>query len=548
MLNLKSIFFYFLAIQITLIKFIKKIYFSTNYYNKSLISRTPQQFFFYPNPFLLSSIASHKKNSFKVSGIDPNTFWISKNNTLMDKDLHSFLWLNSIDRKNDGKIIQKTINIWMLKNSKYKNVIWTSPVLSKRIISWILNVDIILGGGLFEFRKKFFSSIIVQANHLKKNIKFEKNYSNRLEILTALLLTGLVFKEYKENYDIAIKDLEKLVKRFFDQDGFPLTRNPSDLIFFFKYLMLCKKCIEDAQKYVPEFLENIVDQNLICIKNILTPNYQVPLFNGGAEEDLHKYNKFIDNLKHQPIEKNTIVGGIQKFKFKNNYIFFDIGEPPKKSFSKSYQSGPLSFEYYLGEIKIITNCGFGVNISPKAELLSRLTSAQSTLTMNDTSVTKFERNKLVNRIFGNSIKNTFNVSNSTFIENKNKIESEASHNGYEKNFGCIFKRRISIDKSTKNLFGTDELIKKKNGKPINYSLRFHLYPGLTAIKTMGGNSVLIQISKKKSLILTIKGENIVLEKSIFLGCNKIMDNTCITISGNLVNKDKTIHWEIKKNI
>ena len=37
-------------------------------------------------------------------------------------------------------------------------------------------------------------------------------------------------------------------------------------------------------------------------------------------------------------------------------------------------------------------------------------------------------------------------------------------------------------------------------------------------------------------------------KSIFLGGNKILDNSCITISGNLVNKDKTVHWEIKKNI
>ncbi len=79
-------------------------------------------------------------------------------------------------------------------------------------------------------------------------------------------------------------------------------------------------------------------------------------------------------------------------------------------------------------------------------------------------------------------------------------------------------------------------------------MRFHLYPGLTAIKTMSGNSALIQITKNKSLILTVKDENILLEKSIFLGGSKILENTCITVSGNLVNKDKTIHWEIKKKI
>ena len=548
MFNLKSIYFYFLAIQISLIKFIKKIYFSTSYYNKSLASKTPQQFYFHPNPFLLSSITNYKKYSFKISEIDPNVFWLNKKNAWEEKELHGFLWLNLIDRKNDGKSLQKIIDVWMLKHSKYKRNVWESSVLSKRIISWILNVDIILNNGSFYFKRSFLNSIIAQTNHLKKNIKFEKNYSKRLEILTALLISGLVFKEYINNFNTGIKELEKLVKNYFDNDGFPLTRNPSDLIFFLKYLMLCKECIKDAQQYVPEFLDTIIDKNLRCIKNILTPNNQTPLFNGGTEDNLEQFNKFLNALDYKSKDKKNIIGGIHKFNIKNSAIFFDVGEPPKKSFSKSYQSGPLSFEYYLDGEKIITNCGFGSNISSKAELLSRLTSAQSTLTLDDTSVTRFERNKLINRIFGNSIKNTFKINNLDFAEDKNQIKFIASHNGYEKKFGCIHKREISVDKLNGKLIGCDEIIKKKDGKPLNYSLRFHLYPGLTAVKTMGGNSVLIQISKKKSLIFTIIDGSILLEKSIFLGGNKILDNTCVTVSGNLVNKNKTIHWEIKKNI
>ncbi len=548
MFKLKSIYFYFLAIQISVIKFLKKIYFLTNYYNKSLVTKTPQQFYFHPNPFLLSFITGYKKYSFKISEIDPNIFWIKKKNTKKLNELHNFLWLNLIDRKNDGKSLQRIINLWILRNSRYKKNIWESSILSKRIISWVLNSDIILNNGMFEFKRNFLTSIILQTNHLKKNIKFEKNNAKRIEVLTALLLTGLVFKEYEENYNIAIREIEKLVKDFFDKDGFPLSRNPSDLIFFSKHLILCKESIKDAQKYIPEFLEEIINQNLICIKNISTPNDQIPLFNGGIEEDLQQFNKFIDNLKYTAKDKKNIIGGIQIFKFKNNYIFFDVGEPPNKKFSKSYQSGPLSFEYYLDGIKIITNCGFGCNISSKAELLSRLTSAQSTITLNDTSVTKFERNKLFNRIFGNSIKNSFKISDFSFYDNEENIEATASHNGYEKNFGCIYQRKISIDKYSKNLLGTDKIIKKKDGKPIKYSLRFHLYPGLTAIKTISGNSALIQLSKNKSLILTIKDETILLEKSIFLGGNKILDNTCVTVSGNLVNKDKIIQWEIKRNI
>ena len=65
---------------------------------------------------------------------------------------------------------------------------------------------------------------------------------------------------------------------------------------------------------------------------------------------------------------------------------------------------------------------------------------------------------------------------------------------------------------------------------------------------MSGNSALIQISKNKSLIFTVNNENSEIEKSIFMGEKRIIDNACITISGNLVNKNKILNWEIKKNI
>ena len=83
---------------------------------------------------------------------------------------------------------------------------------------------------------------------------------------------------------------------------------------------------------------------------------------------------------------------------------------------------------------------------------------------------------------------------------------------------------------------------------MRYVFRFHLNPELNAVKTMSGNSALIQISKNKSLIFTIQEENIEIEKSVYLGGEKILDNTCITISGNLVNKNKSFNWEIRKKI
>ena len=67
---------------------------------------------------------------------------------------------------------------------------------SKRIISWILNADIILESSNHFLKEEFLKSIILQVNHLKKRLKFEKDEQRLIEILTAISLSGLIFKEY----------------------------------------------------------------------------------------------------------------------------------------------------------------------------------------------------------------------------------------------------------------------------------------------------------------------------------------------------------------
>ena len=545
MVGLKSVYFFLIACQITFIKFFKKIYFSSKNYNKSLETKTPQQVYYNPNPFLLSVITSFSDKSFKISEIDANVFWL-EDKKKSSEQLHNFFWLNLIDRKTDYKNLKKIVYIWMLKNEKYKRNIWETSTLSARIISWILNVDIILKNSTFDFKKNFLNSIIKQTNHLKKNIKFEKDLNKKIKILTAIILTGLVFKEYEENFNVGIKELEKLIKNFFDKNGFPLSRNPSDLFFFARYLIFCKEVIKDSQKYVPEFLEDIIEKNLKCINFIMTPNGQLPLFNGANTIKLIQIEKYLKDLK--PDGKINNLGGLHKIRHKSHFLIIDIDSPPQIRFSKSYQSGPLSFEYFLDGKKIISNSGFGNNISKKAELLSRLTACQSTLTINDTSITKFETNKMLNKVFGNSIKNSFKSFDLATKDENGIIGCSATNNGYEKKFGCTHKREVCIDKENNCLKGTDQIFKVKDGYPIRFAFRFHINPELTAVKTMSGNSALIQISKNKSLLFTISDGNLEIEKSVFLGEKKIIDTTCITISGNLVNKNRIFNWEIKKNI
>ena len=309
-------------------------------------------------------------------------------------------------------------------------------------MSWILNADIILKDSNFEFKRDFIESIVIQTNHLKKNLKYEIDYQKKIEVIATLILSGLVFKEYKENYDLGFDELEKLIQTFFDEEGFPITRSPYDLLIFTKYFLLLKEVVKDAQKYVPDYLDKIIEKNLECLKQITTPLNTLPLFNGSVEDDLTNFYDYIDHFKIKIKKPKKNLGSIHVLKNKKDVIYFEAGNPPKKNFSSSYQSGPLSFEYFCDDNKIITNSGFGINISDKARLLSRFTSSQSSLCINDTSIVGFEKNKLMNKAYGYLIKKDFKILDFEHKNDTNEIRIRAGHDAYFKNFGCIHKRKL----------------------------------------------------------------------------------------------------------
>ena len=89
MLNLKAGYFNLLAVRIICLRFVKQLYFSTSFYNNSLKTKTPEQFYFYPNPYLLSSFINQKIFTYRLSKIDPEKFWYDYKDEKEEKDLNS---------------------------------------------------------------------------------------------------------------------------------------------------------------------------------------------------------------------------------------------------------------------------------------------------------------------------------------------------------------------------------------------------------------------------------------------------------------------------
>ena len=546
MIRLKSIYIYFLAIKKVLIRSLKELFFGSNYYNKLLDTDVPSSFLFNPNPYLLSPFLNHKDLLIKISNEDVRNFRISLFENKEKKSIHNFLWLNLIDRKNENEIVQKIIGEWIKKYSKYTKGIWDEDLTSLRVISWISNADLILNTNDKDFNKSFYKNIIRQTNFVKKNINNLNDENKKISAISLLVLSGLVFKEYYVYYKIGLKELKKFIEDYFDENGFPKNRNFENLLTFVQYFILIKEWIKNAQEIVPEYLENIVEKNLVCLNSVNNPLKKLPLFNGSTDKSLSNFFLYLDKLNYSSKKNLKSVGQVQIVKNKKTALYFDSGEPPNYQLSKDYQSGPLSFEYSSDKDKIITNCGYGRRISKKFQILSKFTSGQSTLCIDDTSVVKFKKSNLINKAYGSTISNSFKIFDVERKEDKINIVISATHNAYLEKFGYLHKRKINFFKKSNSIEGSDYLIKKNEGINVGFSIRFHLYPGINTVRTLSGKSILLQTNGNKSWVFSSDELAIDLEKSLFFGRNKALKNKCIVIYGKTMHQDVNVNWKLKK--
>jgi len=549
MYRIKSIKLYFFCIIKLFFLSFKNFYFRSNFYNKKLITFIPDRIFYNPSTYLSASLTTISNDFYKIINIAPELLWKTNTKDKIEfENLHSFLWLARLDRKNSKIITKDIIKSWINIFFNYEPNTWEMEITAKRIIAWSSNIDITLEDSGKVYKEKFFISLIKQSNFLLKNLNSLLHEKSKIICCAAIILSGLIFKENDLNYKIGIKELERIIKNYFDVTGFPKSRNPEELFICIKYLILIREWLKESQRPIPDFLNEIIHKCGNCYAILSCKNNQFPLFNGATEINHKDYDLFLKTLKYKFTNKEHEVADLVKIKKKKFEFFIDCGNPPPDNFAKYYQAGCLAFELISNKQKIICNSGYGKYSSLKLASISRSTAAHSTLYINDTSSCIFQKNKFINKIYGSSLVERHRVINKNYTEDKDFYSIIAAHNGYEKKFGYIHTRSIKILKKEDKIFGQDELKKTKNySNSLVYFIRFHIYPGIKIVKTKAGNSILISLPNGEGWLLQNKTKNFEIEKNIFLGNkNKIINNESVTFSGNINEEIISIKWEIER--
>ena len=261
MYRLKSIKLYFFSVLNLLFSNFRKFYFRSNYYNKKLITYIPERFFYNPSTYLSTSLTTISNDFFKITNTAPDLLWkINVKNKIEFENLHSFLWLTKLDRKNSKDITKDIIKSWIKFFFNYEPNSWNMEITAKRIIAWSSNFDITIEDSDLKYKNKIFLSLVKQSNFLSKNLKNLFYNPSKIICCAAIILSGMIFKENNSNFKYGVKELEKIIKNYFDEEGFPKSRNPEEVFICIKYLILIREWLKEAQRPIPDFLNDIISK------------------------------------------------------------------------------------------------------------------------------------------------------------------------------------------------------------------------------------------------------------------------------------------------
>jgi len=518
----------------------RKLYLSSNIYNKKISKINLQPLVYKPSPNLLDCLIKDQKKT-NIENFYLNSIWNKKINFRDYNKLHNFFWLFNLDLKSSKKITQSVILNWIDNNDKYNSKNWELDILSKRIISWISNSRLTYENSEEIYREKFDTSIQKQINHLINELNRSVWVEDKMISCVAMVLVGLSYKNEKYlNYGLDF--LKKIIDTSFDKMGFPKSRNVRQLNFFLKYFILIREWFRESHNEIPDYLNEIIYLNGQSFNLLIQNSNQSFLFNGNQNFDNSKFENYLKLHNYKFKNESNECGGYAVLKDKNINLLIDIGSSPEKKFSQDYQSGALSFEIFYKNKKLITNNGYFQNYKHQLNPISKSTATHSTLCIDNQSSCNFKKDA----------DGTLKINKGLKILTKNVLFQKdywsiiGSHDGYLKKYGIIHERKIEFYPKFYKFIGKDKIIKKKNFKSTNFEIRFHFEPGTKISKTQDNKSILIEIENSGWRFFA-DNHSIDIETGLYFGKkNSFVENQNIFISGITRNEEQIIQWEIKK--
>ena len=535
-------------------KIIKSLFFKSKLYNYYLLKNNIKEILFTPkdiwpgDPILGDKIVQgHYEIAGEKNYSPDNSLWFipNKGNYWM-KEAHSFTWLRHLKARS-GHLARKharyLILEWIKTNEKWNENTWEVEVLSRRVSSWLTNIDFLLAEKDEDFsailKKNLFKQIKHLQSYAKKSYFFhldrklglENASIKKVKILRGLILSTLCFDDANHKVIKYLRLLELELYKNFNSEGVHVSKSPSTQLSILGDLVTIREAIKSNQMDVMETLVMTIQKASHSLRFFRTPNGDFATFNGSKQETKFLIDKILNSADGKARAKGPISlykSGFEKLTRKQTTLFVDTFRYNNGFLSRA----PHAIQINIGKEKLFGSCGsiFEKNQEWKESLLSA--SAHSSLIIESTNPS----------IKDNQIKEP---SSKRYQKNGSEIINLV-HYGYKEKFSAVCSRTIEVGGTGKIIAVLDQIF---SDKLLKFDIRLHLNTKAKVSLSLDKRKAII-ILNDQGWLFNYEGQfKLSLEPSIFACDNGRINKTSqLILRGETLKENTEVLWGIKKDI
>jgi uncharacterized heparinase superfamily protein len=434
--------------------------------------------------------------------------------------LHSFAWLRHIRANKTEAACAHARHIvadWMGKHGRRrKGVAWEANVLAERVIAWLSHSTVILQGTEAGFYRRFMKSLAYQVRYLRKLIVCTPDGEARLRMRIALAMASISMPTRAVYIRREGNRLDRELERQILADGGHVSRNPRAILDLLIDLLPLRQTYINLGHDLPQKLIPAIDRMYPALRFFRHQGGELALFNGATATPASELISVLryDETAGKPFKALPHMS-YQRLSTEGTTVIVDTGYPTSSDLSRSANAGCLSFEMSSGRHRFIINSGTPKNAPRSYREAARSTAAHSTITLNETSSSRFSKSRLTGPLM---IGGVSEVEVERWDDPHGNDWLRAHHDGYLNEFGYLHQREIGLSAKGNKIKGHDRLVlpegRSAKGDGLTAAARFHIHPTI-ALSRQDAESIRLRAPDGEIWIFTAPGLQVAIDEDIF---------------------------------
>ncbi len=437
--------------------------------------------------------------------------------------LHGFAWLadlRSVENAAAKKLARDLTAGWMDHCARWRADVWRADVLGRRLGAWLATAGYLNDGASEEFRRRFLVSLAEQARHLERVCPGGGALGNEdpaavFSAIKGLVYCGLCLPGFEAALERGLGLADREIARQVMADGTHFRRAPSMALAVLRHLTDIRGALDRARVECPAAIQNAIGRIAPMIRAMRLGDGGLATFDdsrpatfgsGGNGQD----PRLIDVVLAQAAVRARPAavlpdGGYHRLAAGHTIVIVDTGCPvisPPGSEERG-GDGPTGFEMSAGKDRMVVHRGGGAGGGGG------------------------------NRAPGKSKPERKEAGGSIWLDCDYGAGRRFHH-----------RRRLYLDAAGEDLRGEDSL--QGGAKNADFTIRFHLHPGVQASLVEDASAVLLKLSHGPGWRFHAKGGKIELSEDQFKIAGGRRRSEQITVSGPRTGND-VVKWAFRRS-